>query len=335
MRTIECLKPAILACLLVLLLSPAILAQSSEDTAFSLKEGTVVLLEDAFSGHGRSDRRIEKAIGFIEDSLDPWLWADGNHLVKATGAEVFNAEKKAIRKLEKILDDAGAPTIAVDAATDAIAALLAADVLLAEIALDEAIASRAVADCDAGVPGGGGSGDSDSDSDSDSDTDSDIDPYATDCDCNRADRRIAKAEEQLALALAAIADGDFDAAVNAYKKAWKKACKGRLAVAECPVVEITCPCASDSLWVPFVDDSADVAGCTFDPDPDDYLLQAGTAFVRAEVIANDEGAFCSAFDADSGSSLELEILQPDALDLCIGILTAAITTDLGGLGACN
>ncbi len=337
MRMIDTFKPAILACLLVLLLTPATLAQTTEPTAFSLKEGTVALLQDTLpTGHGRTNRRIEAAIDFIEGSLALELWVDPDHLVKATGAAVFNAEKKAIRKLDKILGDGAAPTAATDAAADAIGDLLAADALLAEIALDEAIASLAVADCDAGVPGGsGGDSDSDSDSGSDSDSDGNANAFEPDCNCNKAQRRVAKAEEQLALALAAIAEDDFEAAINAYKRAWRQACKGGLAVALCPVLEVTCPCASDPIWAPFVDGSAIVSGCFIDDNPEDFTLQAVTAFLRTEVIiVPAEGALCAGSDLhQGGGSIELEITVAQA-EVCAEILTAAIVEDTGSLDTC-
>lgn len=338
MRMIDCLKPATLACLVVLLLSSAALAQTSEPTAFSLKEGAVILLQDTLpSGHKRTDRRIEKAIGFIEDSLALELWVDGDHLVKATGTEVFHAERQAVRKLDKILGDAAAPTAAKDAAADAIGDLLAADALLAETALDDAVAALAVADCDAGAPSFGSSGDSDSDSDSDSD--GAVDPFATDCNCNKAERRIARAQEQLALALAAIADGDFVAAINAYKRAWKKACKGGLAVAECPVVEITCPCAGDPLWDPFVPGgSALITACFFVDDPAESSIQAveaSGAGVEVNLVPGDE-AECRANGAPpGGGSIAMTITEAEAL-VCIEQVKAAIIEDLpGGLSSCS
>ncbi len=337
MRTIERLKPAIFACLLVLLLSPATQAQTTEPTAFSLKEGVVTLLDDSLpTGHKRSNRRIEAAIDFIEESLALELWVDGDHLVKVTGTEVFNAERQAIRKLDKILDDAAAPTGAVAAATAAIADLLAADALLAETALDDAISALAVADCDAAVPGGGGG---DSDTDSDSDTDGAVDPFATDCNCNKAERRIARAEEKLALAMAAIDEGDFGAAINAYKRAWKKACKGGLAVAECPVVEISCPCAGDPLWIPFLPNgSALITGCFFLDDAEGISIQAAEASgagVSVDLVPGDE-AVCEANGAPpGGGSIGMSISEAEAL-VCIEQVKAAIIQDLsGGLGACS
>jgi len=221
-------RPVALTCLLVLLSAPAAMAQSI--TASSLKQDAVTLLLGELlptgTGHSRTDQNLEKAIDAIEDSLAPELWADPNHLVVATGAEVFQAERRAMRRLEDVLGDGFADPGIV---RDAMVGLISADATLVEIAINGALGAEGVADCEAG-----------SDGDSDS---------GTDCNCAKARRWIAGAEEQRALAFAAFEADDFETSIQAFMGAWKNAYRARPEVAECPVLDVVCPCVNDNLPV--------------------------------------------------------------------------------------
>ncbi len=321
-------RPVALTCLLVLLLASAAMAQPG--TPFTFKEEAIAALEGTLpTGHSRSDRRIEKAIDAIEASLAPELWEDANHLVNETGVEVFQAEIKAIRKLQKVLEDGFAPEV-----VEAIENLIFADVTLSEIAINEALAAEGVADCDAGDPGNGGGSDSDSDSGSDSDSDSGSDSdsdsgFGTeiDCDCAKALRRIASAEEQQSLAFQAFDADDYQAAAIALKRSWKKAVKAQLAVAACPVLDVPCPCVNESMPVfsSFADGSRPVAGCAFDQDGDDAFvmtIDVPASFAEVIIVPSEGLAVCTEQDRvpdPDGPVTEL-FLTPAAAAGCVDVL---------------
>ena len=114
-----------------------------------LKEHAVELLEAVLpTGERRADGQIQNAIDHIRDSLAAELWVDDEHLVKHDGKEVFRAERRAVRKLLKVLDE-GPPQAIEDAVIQAIANLLLADQLLAETAVAEAVAAADVTGCEA------------------------------------------------------------------------------------------------------------------------------------------------------------------------------------------
>ncbi len=85
------------------------------------------------TGDSKNDTAIGKAIGAIDDSLDPDLWLDESYLNGKYGNKVFDEEKEAVKELGKV---AGSAAPGAQAAIDQ---LLAADDLLANAALDIAI----------------------------------------------------------------------------------------------------------------------------------------------------------------------------------------------------
>lgn len=298
-----------LTCLLVLLLAPAAMAQPN--TGYSLKQDAVVLLEEILpTGHSRTDRNLEKAIDAIEDSLAVELWADANHLVIETGAEVFQAERRAMRNLEKVLEDGFADQEIVE---EAMVDLISADATLVEIAILGARGAEGVADCEAG-----------------SDGDSDSDP-GTDCDCAKAQRWIAGAEEQRALAFTAFEAGDFETSIQAFMGAWKEAYRGRFEVAECPILDVACPCVNESLpvFTSFADGSRPVAGCSFDQEGDDVFvltIDVDVSFAEVIIIPSEDGAICT--EQDRGifppGPVNEYFLTPEAAMGCVDLLRARV-----------
>lgn len=198
----------------------------------SVKAEAIELLEAILpTGDRTADRRIQKAIGHIVDSLAAQLWEDDEHLVKDVGRGVFKAEKRAARKLLMALDRGLSPAVE-DAVVRALANLLLADRLLAEVAVAEADAAASAAACDA-PPDDGADSDSGGDSDSGDDSDSDSDGDLSECDCDQALDDLAAALLELAKAQDEIDAGRFDRAIARYRRAWSRALGAVCAVAGC------------------------------------------------------------------------------------------------------
>jgi hypothetical protein len=99
-----------------------------------LKQDAVASLRGLLpTGDQRTDRKIERAITELEDSLDPQLWLDDSHLTDK-GKKVFRKEREAVNKLTQIKDPPAVVASVVDA-------LVAADQALARTAIDEATAA--------------------------------------------------------------------------------------------------------------------------------------------------------------------------------------------------
>lgn len=90
------------------------------------------------TGDKKTDDRIQKAIGKINDSLDAQLWSDDSHLTKK-GNQVFDREKDAVNELQKIVKDGGPFA---GQAQIASLALVGADQSLAQTAINDAIAAN-------------------------------------------------------------------------------------------------------------------------------------------------------------------------------------------------
>ncbi len=350
----RCIRSLALACLLALLISPAVLAQYVPPTPFSRKAEAVEVIESALpTGHNRTDRRLTKAAEKIGATLDLNLWIDDEHLVLETGLEVFRTEKRAVMKLLAVIGDVEAPVVAKELAEDAIIDLIDSDRRLADLARDELIAARAAADCPpeltvppvaapAAAPGSvAGDGDGDRDSDSDSDSDSDgigasgifAEP---DCDCDKSLRKLGGTEEQIGLAGEVFGADDWEAVVIAYKRAWRKASKGRLAVSLCETLPISCPCDGSPLFSPFTDGSAILGLCFWDPGPPDTVIQATQAFSRAEaaIVPEEMVGVCAADElVPRGVNFEIFITEEEA-QFCIDRMAATIVEGLGSLDAC-
>ncbi len=98
----------------------------------TVKQALVTDLEDLLpTGNKDADKRLEKAIKDLIESLDNKYWADNSHLTKY-GKKVFDREKQTSSELSKI----GLPLPVV---ANAQIALIYADQQLAQIALDAAI----------------------------------------------------------------------------------------------------------------------------------------------------------------------------------------------------
>jgi hypothetical protein len=112
---------------------PVIVGLNLTVTPRQAKEHTIRTLSAAIpSGDRGDDRRIERAIGNIEDSLDDRYWVDDTHLTDK-GHKVFSEEKKAVQDLMRV--DGSAE----DAAQAATEALVTADEVLAGTAIADAI----------------------------------------------------------------------------------------------------------------------------------------------------------------------------------------------------
>jgi hypothetical protein len=99
-----------------------------------LKEDAVASLQTLLpTGDQQADRKIQRAINEINDSLEPRLWLDDSHLTD-DGRRVFHEEKEAARALTRILNP---PTIV----ASVLDSLVAADQALARTAIDEATAA--------------------------------------------------------------------------------------------------------------------------------------------------------------------------------------------------
>jgi hypothetical protein len=99
-----------------------------------LKQDAVASLQALLpTGDEQADRKIQRAIHEINETLEPQLWLDDSHLT-AAGKRVFHEEKEAARALEHIRD----PAVDVSTVLDS---LVAADQALARTAIDEAVAA--------------------------------------------------------------------------------------------------------------------------------------------------------------------------------------------------
>jgi len=99
-----------------------------------LKQDAVASLQALLpTGDEQADRKIQRAINEINDSLEPQLWLDDSHLTDK-GKRVFHEEKEAARALTRILNP---PTVV----ASVVDSLVAADESLARMAIDEATAA--------------------------------------------------------------------------------------------------------------------------------------------------------------------------------------------------
>ena len=145
------------------------------------------------------NKDISKAIKEINNSLAAPLWVDDSHLDTQHGHKVFSSEKKAVKALSKLLDDDELTAAEAAIVASVIEKLILADDQLAQIALDEAIAAATCAQDD------------------------------------KAQKEIDKAESALADARALADAGDFDNAIDKYRKAWKHAQAAITAAGSCQV----------------------------------------------------------------------------------------------------
>ncbi len=327
MRKIECLKTLGLVTLLALLISSVALAQYVPPTPLSRKAEAAEELENApTTVHKLTNQRIQQAAQKVGITLNPNLWIDDEHLVIEHATKVFKAERRAMEKLQAVLEDPEAPVSIKDEVESAVFLLVDSDRRLADLARDELLAARAAAGCGATATGGGGGGGGNNSGH--------FDP--PDCDCDRSLAELAETEDQLRQAAAAISGRDFVGVVDAYERTWRAATQGQLSVSLCPTLPISCPCDGSPLFAPFTDGSANIVGCSYYPDPADTSLEAGLPFsVAGVIIVPDEGAVCEFRELFSGGvHFEIWITIPEA-QYCLDRLIAAIEDDLGSLSACH
>jgi hypothetical protein len=99
-----------------------------------LKQDAVASLQALLpTGDDQADRKIQRTIHEINETLEPQLWLDDSHLTDR-GRRVFHEEKEAARALTRILN----PPTVVASVLDSLAA---ADEALARTAIDEATAA--------------------------------------------------------------------------------------------------------------------------------------------------------------------------------------------------
>ena len=170
-------------------------------------------------------KRFGKAIGDVEDSLDPEFWVDNIHLDKKHGHRVFSEERKAVKELMSLFcstdddssdddssddgssdDDSGSSDCdsvspaALAAAQAAIDDLVNADRVLALTALNETAGLIA------------------------------LDPKNQ----AKVDKELAEAVAHFAAGDAARDAGDYDDAIQEYRKAWEDTCEAVQHAAKAP-----------------------------------------------------------------------------------------------------
>jgi hypothetical protein len=114
---------------------PVIVGLDLTLSARATKERARSIVDGIEPGDARDARTLERALDALDDSLDPELWAGDDHLDGRRGRRVFDAERRAVRELDRLRGDATEP------AADAIELLVDADRRLTRRALDVAIAT--------------------------------------------------------------------------------------------------------------------------------------------------------------------------------------------------
>lgn len=156
--------------------------------AGALKEYAQAILEAARAEvEGKNlAHKLDKVINHIEKSLNPDLWIVDEHLDSKHGHKVFNEEKKAVKKLMKLMDREDTPQPVKDVYQSAIDNLIEADDILSHAVYDEAQV------------------------------------YADD---PKVDKELKKCEKEFEKVDEELAKGHYDKAIAHYKKAWKHAHK--------------------------------------------------------------------------------------------------------------
>jgi hypothetical protein len=109
------------------------------------KQNVLIQISAAQSSGTKHDGNMLKvARDALAASIDPALWAVGNHLQVHGGVKVFEKEKQAVDKLQEMLVDTGTAIPAVTL-TGWITSLTTADRVLAKTQLDDAVAAGGTA----------------------------------------------------------------------------------------------------------------------------------------------------------------------------------------------
>ncbi len=150
-----------------------------------LKNNAIDELEAAKTGNKKVDKGVDKAIDRVEKSLEAKLWESNARLDSKHGNKVFDEEKAAVKELQKLIRGKHTPDGVKTVCGAVIDKLVLVDKLLAEIALEDAQAYAGTSD--------------------------------------KVDREIAKSEAELVKAQEEADNGNYDNAIDHYKKAWKHA----------------------------------------------------------------------------------------------------------------
>ena len=150
-----------------------------------LKTATIAELLAAKTNDKEVDQRIDKAVYHVQKSLEANLWVSDSRLDPQHGNKVFDEEKDAVKAMQELLKDKKTPDGVKLVCNRVIAELLKADKSLAEVALKDA---QAYADTN-----------------------------------DEIDHEIAKAEEEFVNVQEKMAKGEYDNAIDCYKKAWEHA----------------------------------------------------------------------------------------------------------------
>ena len=164
----------------------------------ALKEGVL----EALSVYVLQSERIESAINEIDESLDPGLWTDAEHLDKRRGKKVFDHARNAVKGLSRLLGDPNSQVTneALSAAETAAQDLVEADRSLALILLTETGENTAA------------------------------DPGRQ----QKVDGRLTKGWDALAKGDSHRDSGRPHSAIRSYRKAWQLAARAETLVAEIP-----------------------------------------------------------------------------------------------------
>ncbi|MDI6907867.1 MAG: PKD domain-containing protein [Thermoanaerobacterales bacterium] len=162
-----------------------------DDSARSLKAGAVKLLSSLTPSNHNSRSDLKQAIEHLQDSLTESLWMDDTHLDAKHGHKVFNAEKSAVQKLRKIVEEIGqhGDRSLIPSVSAVIDDIMKADELLARVTISEA---KAVS----------------------------VDEPRQQA---RIDHQIRMAEEEMLKARAKLSGGSYANAVDHFRNAWKHA----------------------------------------------------------------------------------------------------------------
>ena len=105
----------------------------------SLKEDVLAQATALLPGPTAFDtKKLGELIVKLQQSLDPALWIDDNHIVDKDGNKVFDRERDAVKKLNELIKDGSIPDPTLQ---DMIDALVRADRAIASVALSDAIAA--------------------------------------------------------------------------------------------------------------------------------------------------------------------------------------------------
>lgn len=155
------------------------------------KKDAIGNLEAISTTNKHAQEDIEKAIKYINQSLNESLWSDASHLEPQHGHKIFNEEKMAVQHLMKITEERGEHTdpAIVEEVRAIIKKLIKADEKLAVVAIFDV----------KNIPL--------------------QDPKFND----KVDLEIIKAEEELNKAYQEVANNRSDKAIDNFKKAWEHA----------------------------------------------------------------------------------------------------------------